>query len=50
MTGWECASFGVTRRERDNEETPGEKWGGIAGVDRKDRGWGWARLGAESPD
>ena len=31
MTGWECASFGVTRRERDNEKTLGEKWGGIAG-------------------
>ena len=31
MTGWECASFGVTRRERDNEKTLGENWGGIAG-------------------
>ena len=31
MTGWECAPFGVTGRERDNDKTLGENWGGIAG-------------------
>ena len=50
MTGWECASFGVTRRERDNEETPGRSGEELQGVDRKNRGWGWAQLGTESPD
>ncbi len=36
--------------ERDNEETPGRSGEELQGVDRKDRGWGWAQLGAESPD
>ena len=50
MTGWECAPFGVTGRERDNEKTLGEKWGGIAGIEQEGSR---VRMGAtrvESPD
>ena len=50
MTGWECAPFGVTGRERDNDKTLGENWGGIAGGEQEGRGWGWTQQGVESPD
>ena len=50
MTEWECAPFGVTGWERDNEKTLGRSGEELQGVDRKDRGWGWAQFRAESPD
>ena len=50
MTGWECAPFGVTGWERDNEKTLGEKWRGIAGGGQEGSMVGMGATRAESPD
>ena len=49
MTGWEWCfvrrdGSAIMRRLRGRSEEE------LQGVDRKDRGWGWAQLGTESPD